>query len=146
VPDGDLADNPSLAGICGYAFTSEAHRVAKHPMVGLDAGGTAQLSSEAIAYDTAAAAGTAVQELVQAFSGCPADEYTFVPGPSAEGLAANSVVFRYELAGGVTQVVTAQARGAVLSVLIGEDPATTAAAARSIATRLAAVPPAAIGL
>jgi hypothetical protein len=146
VADGDLADDPSLAGICGYAFTSEAHRVAKHPVVGLDARGTAQMSSEAIAYDGAAAAGTAVQELVQAFSGCPPDQYTFVPPPSAEGLAANSVVFQYELAGGATQVVTAQARGAVLSVLIGEDPATTTAAARSIATRLAAVPPAAIGL
>jgi hypothetical protein len=146
VPDGDLSDNPSLAGICGFSFTSEAHRVAKYPVVGLDGEGSAQLSSEAIAYDGPAAAGTAVQELVQAFSGCPADQYTFVPGPGAEGLADNSVVFQYELTGGVTQVVVAQARGAVLSVLIGEDPATTTAAGRSIATRLAALPPAAIGL
>jgi hypothetical protein len=146
VPDGDLAGNPSLAGICGYAFTSEAHRVAKHPVVALDSAGAAQLTSEAIAYDGAGAADTAVQELVRAFSGCPADQYTFVPGPGAEGLADNSVVFQYELAGGVTQVVAAQARGAVLSVLIGEDPAATSAAARSIATRLAALPPAAIGL
>jgi hypothetical protein len=146
VPDGDLSDNPSLAGICGFAFTSEAHRVAKYPVVGVDGTGSAQLTSEAIAYDGADAATTAVQELVRAFSGCPADQYTFVPGPGADGLAENSVVFQYELTGGATQVVVAQARGAVLSVLIGEDPATATAAGRSIASRLAALPPAAIGL
>jgi hypothetical protein len=146
VPDGTLSDNPSLAGICGHTFTSEAHRTAKFPVVGLDGTGTAQNSSEAIAYDSPAAAGTAVQELVQAFGGCPADQYTFVPGPSADGLAPQSVVFEYQLAGGTTQVVVAQARGAVLSVLIGEDPATTAQAGRSIAARLAALPAAAIGL
>jgi hypothetical protein len=146
VPDGDLSDNPSLAGICGFSFTSEAHRVAKFPVVGLDGSGAAQLTSEAIAYDGPDAATTAVQELVQAFSGCPADQYTFQQPPGAEGLAENSVVFRYQLASGVTQVVVAQARGAVLSVLIGEDPATATAAGRSIATRLAALPPAAIRL
>ncbi|MGY1619254.1 hypothetical protein ACI797_21145 [Geodermatophilus sp. SYSU D00691] len=146
VPDGDLGDDPSLAGICGFAFASEAHRVAKAPVIGLDSTGTAQLSSEAIAYDGPEAATTAVQELVQAFSSCPPDEYTFVPAPSAEGLADNSVVFQYQLAGDGTQVVVAQARGAVLSVLIGDDPATATAAARSVATRLAALPPAAIGL
>ena len=146
VPDGDLSHNPSLAGICGFSFTSEAHRVAKYPVVGLDGEGTPQLSSEAIAYDGAAAATTAVQELVQAFSGCPADQYTFQQPPAAEGLADNSVVFQYQLADGGTQVVVAQARGAVLSVLIGDDPATTTAAGRSIATRLAALPAAAIGL
>ena len=146
VPDGDLSKNPSLVGICGFSFTSEAHRVAKHPVVGLDGGGTPQLTSEAIAYDGADAANTAVQELVQAFSGCPADQYTFQQPPSAEGLADNSVVFQYQLADGGTQVVVAQARGAVLSVLIGDDPATATAAGRSIATRLAALPPAAIGL
>ncbi|MGY1602343.1 hypothetical protein [Geodermatophilus sp. SYSU D00815] len=146
VPDGDLTDNPSLAGICGFPFTSEEHRVAKFPVVGLDATATAQLTSEAIAYDGPQAATTAVQELVQAFSSCPPEEYAFLPAPSAEGLADNSVVFRYELADGVTQVVVAQARGAVLSVLIGEDPETATAAARAIATRLAAVPPSAVGL
>src|SRR4051794_14618465 len=146
VPDGDLSKNPSLVGICGFAFTSEAHRVAKYPVVGVDATGSAQLSSEAIAYDGSDAATTAVQELVQAFSGCPADQYTFLPAPGAEGLAENSVVFQYELTGGVTQVVVAQARGAALPVLIGEDPTTTTAAARSVATRLAALPAAAIGL
>jgi hypothetical protein len=146
VPDGDVSKNPSLAGICGYAFTSEAHRTAKFPVVAVDGARTAQVSSEAIAYDSAAAAGTAVQELVRAFSGCPADQYRFVPGPSADGLAAQSVVFQYEISGGVSQVVIAQARGAVLSVLIGEDPAATAQTARSIAGRLAALPAAAIGL
>jgi hypothetical protein len=104
------------------------------------------MTSESIAYDGPAAATTAVQELVQAFGGCPADQYTFQQPPGAEGLADNSVVFQYQLSGGVTQVVIAQARGAVLSVLIGEDPATATAAGRSIATRLAALPPAAIGL
>jgi hypothetical protein len=146
IPDGDLSDNPSLAGICNVAFTSEAHRVAKYPVIGADGSGAAQVTSEAIAYDGPEAATTAVQELVQAFSGCPADQYTFVPPPPADGLAENSVVFEYQLAGGVTQVVVAQARGAVLSVLIGDDPATATAAGRSIATRLAALPPAAIGL
>jgi hypothetical protein len=146
VPDGDLSDNPSLAGICGFSFTSEAHRVAKFPVVGVDGSGTAQMTSESIAYDGPDAATTAVQELVQAFGGCPADQYTFQQPPGAEGLADNSVVFQYQLSGGVTQVVVAQARGAVLSVLIGEDPATATAAGRSIATRLAALPAAAIGL
>src|SRR4051794_26700387 len=41
VPDGDLSDNPSLAGICGFAFTSETHRTAKYPVVGVDGSGTA---------------------------------------------------------------------------------------------------------
>ena len=146
VPDGDLSDDPSLAGICGFSFSSEAHRVAKFPVVGLDGSGAAQMTSESIAYDRPDAASTAVQELVQAFSGCPADQYAFQQPPSADGLADNSVVFQYQLAGGVVQVVVAQARGAVLSVLIGEDPAIATAAGRSIATRLAALPPAAIGL
>jgi hypothetical protein len=140
-----LADNPSLAGICGATFTSEVHRTTKHPVVGLDGSRTPQVSAEAIAYDSAGAAATAVQELVQAFAGCPADEYTFEPGPPADGLAEDSVVFQYRLADGSRQVVVAQARGQVLSVLIGEDPATTAAAARSIAVRMAALPAAAIG-
>ncbi|OMQ15809.1 hypothetical protein A7K94_0206925 [Modestobacter sp. VKM Ac-2676] len=114
-------------------------------MVGLDGTGTPQLSSEAIAYDSPAAAGAAVQELVQAFSSCPEDQYTFEAGPSADGLAANSVVFQYRLPDGTTQVVLAQATGQVLSVLIGEDPAITAAAGRSIATRMSALPVGAVG-
>jgi hypothetical protein len=140
-----LVDNPSLAGICGAPFTSEVHRTTKHPVVGLDGSRTPQVSAEAIAYDSAGAAATAVQELVQAFGGCPADEYTFEPGPPADGLAEDSVVFQYRLSDGSRQVVVAQARGQVLSVLIGENPATTAAAARSIAVRMAALPAAAIG-
>ena len=140
-----LAANPSLAGICGGTFTSEAHRTTKDPVVGLDGSHTPQVSAEAIAYDSADMAATAVRELVQAFGGCPADEYTFESGPPAEGLAEDSVVFQYRLADGSTQVVVAQARGQVLSVLIGEDPAPTAAAARSIAGRMAALPAAAIG-
>ena len=139
-----LADNPSLAGICGATVTSEVHRTIKHPVVGLDGSRVPRVSAEAIAYDSPAAAATAVQELVQALGGCPADQYTFEPGPAAEGLAEDSVVFQYRLSDGTTQVVVAQARGQVLSVLIGEDPATTAAAARSIAARMAALPAAAI--
>ena len=143
--DADLAENPSLEGICGQTFSSEAHRTTKQPVVGLDGAGTAVLTSEAIAYDSADTAATAVQELVRAFSSCPADQYTFEAGPSAEGLAANSVVFQYRLADGSTQVVVVQAVGQVLSVLIGEDPGTTAAAGRSIAGRMSALPAAAIG-
>ncbi|MGY1839011.1 MULTISPECIES: hypothetical protein [unclassified Modestobacter] len=141
----DLTQNPSLTGICGQTFASEAHRTSKQPVVGLDGTGTPQLSSEAIAYDSPAAAGAAVQELVQAFSSCPEDQYTFEAGPSADGLAANSVVFQYRLPDGTRQVVLAQATGQVLSVLIGEDPAITAAAGRSIATRMSALPAGAVG-
>jgi phosphopantothenate synthetase len=54
-------------------------------------------------------------------------------------------VVEYELAGGSRQEVIAQARGAVVSVLIGEDETTTARAARGIAVRLAALPAHAIG-
>jgi hypothetical protein len=144
-PGAALADNPSLAGICGAEFTSEEHRATKHPVVGLDGSRTPQVSAESIAYDSPAAAATAVQELVRAFSGCPVEDYTFEPGPPADGLAGNSVVFQYRLADGSTQVVVAQARGQVLSVVIGEDPATTAAAGRSIAVRMAALPAAAVG-
>ena len=143
--DAALADNPSLAGICGQLFGSELHRTTKQPVVGLDPAGTAVLSSEAIAYDSADAAASAVQELVQAFSSCPTDQYTFEPAPGAEGLVANSVVFQYRLADGSTQVVVGQVVGQVLSVLIGEDPTTTLSAARSIAARMSALPAAAIG-
>lgn len=143
--DADLGMNPSLAGICGYPFTSEARRTAKLPVVGVDPAGTVQLSSEAIAYDGAQAATTAVQEVVQAFSTCPDEEYSFQEGPSAEGLAPNSVVFQYALPDGTVQVVVVQARGQVLSVLIGDDPAMTAAAGRSIADRIAELPAGAIG-
>ncbi|MGY2082121.1 hypothetical protein [Modestobacter sp. SYSU DS0657] len=141
----DLAENPSLTGICGQTFASEAHRTSKQPVVGLDGAGTPRLSSEAIAYDSPAAAGAALQELVQAFSRCPEDQYTFEAGPSAEGLAASSVVFQYRLPDGTTQVVLAQATGQVLSVLIGEDPGITAAAGRAVAARMAALPAGAIG-
>lgn len=144
-PDADLADNPSLDGICGRANSAESHRTTKQPVVGLDDTGTPRLSAEAIGYDTAASAGTAVQELVQALSSCPEDQYAFEQAPSAEGLAATSVVFQYRLPDGSTQVVLAQATGAVLSVLIGDDPAVTAAAGRSIAARMAALPAAATG-
>ncbi|MGY1751487.1 hypothetical protein [Modestobacter sp. SYSU DS0511] len=141
----DLAENPSLTGICGQTFASEAHRTSKQPVVGLDGAGTPRLSSEAIAYDSPVAAGAALQELVQAFSRCPEEQYTFEAGPSAEGLAANSVVFQYRLPDGTTQVVLAQATGQVLSVLIGDDPAITASAGRAIATRMAALPAGAVG-
>ncbi|MCZ2830443.1 hypothetical protein O2W14_16520 [Modestobacter sp. VKM Ac-2986] len=141
----DIADNPSLDGICDQRFGSEVHRTSKQPVVAVDPAGAAQLSSEAISYDTAEAASSAVRELVAAFSSCPPDTYTFQPAPSAEGLAEMSVVFQYQLADGTTQVVVAQAVGQVLSVLIGDDPATTTAAGRAIATRMSALPAAAIG-
>jgi hypothetical protein len=140
-----LADNPSLDGICDKKFGSEAHRTSKQPVVAVDPAGAAKLSSEAISYDTGESASSALRELVAAFSSCPPDTYTFQPAPSAEGLAPMSVVFQYQLADGTTQVVVAQASGQVLSVLIGDDPATTTAAGRSIATRISALPAAAIG-
>jgi hypothetical protein len=145
VPDGDLTEAPSLAGICSGTVTSEQRRTAKFPVTGLDAAGTAVLASEAISYDAAEAADLALTELGAAFATCPPEDYTFLPGPPADGLATESLVVRYELSNGVGQVVVAQVRGAVLSVVIGEDPATTLAAAQRIADRLARLPAAVIG-
>jgi hypothetical protein len=68
-----------------------------------------------------------------------------VAPPRVAGLAADSVVVEYELAGGLRQEVVAQARGAVVSVLLAEDEATAGHAAQSIAGRLAALPAAAVG-
>jgi len=147
VPDGDLTDNPSLAGICGGTFASEAARTAKFPVVGLDPESTPGVVSEAISYDSADAAAAALTELRAAFATCPAEDRTIVdPPPRVDGLAADAVVVEYELAGGTRQQLIVQARGAVVSVLLGEDPAPTALAAQHIAGRLAALPPAAIGL
>jgi hypothetical protein len=140
-----IGDNPSLDGICDQRFGSEAHRTSKQPVVALDPAGAAALSSEAISYDTAESASSALRELVAAFQSCPPDTYTFQPPPSADGLAAMSVVFQYQLADGTVQVVVAQAAGQVLSVLIGDDPDTTTAAGRAVATRMSALPAAAIG-
>jgi hypothetical protein len=145
VPDGDLTDAPSLAGICSGTVTSEGRRTAKFPVTGLDPAGTAVLASEAIAYDTAASADLALTELAAAFATCPAEDYTFLPGPAADGLGDDSLVIGYELSNGVGQVVVAQIRGAVLSVVIGDDPATTLGSAQRIADRMARLPAAAIG-
>jgi hypothetical protein len=146
MPDGALAKNPSFAGICGATFASEAHRTAKHPVTGIDPQGNATLVSEAIGYDSAGSAATALAELRSAFGGCSPDELAVRPSPRVEGLADDSVVVEYDLAGGTRQEVIAQARGAVVSVLIGEDETVAAGAARSIAVRMAALPARAIGL
>jgi hypothetical protein len=145
VPDGALSGNPSLSGICGGSFPSEAHRIAKYPVVGLDPAGTPSVLSEAIAYDSAASASAGLGELGDAFATCTAKDRTVVTAPRVDGLAPAAVVVEYDLAGGTRQEVIAQARGSVLSVLIGEDESATAMAARSIATRLAALPAGAIG-
>jgi hypothetical protein len=146
VPDASgLSGNPSLAGICGATFTSEAHRTAKYPVVGLDAQRTPLVESEAISYDAAGAAATALQELRAAFAHCATGDRTVLAPPRVDGLAADSVVVEYELTGGLRQEVIAQARGAVVSVLLAEDEPTAARAARSIATRLAALPASAVG-
>jgi hypothetical protein len=145
VPDGDLSGNPSLAGICGATFTSEAHRTAKYPVVGLDAQRTPLVESEAISYDAAGAAATALQELRAAFAHCGTGDRTILAAPRVEGLAADAVVVEYQLTGGTTQEVLAQRRGAVVSVLLAEDQDAAAAAARAIAGRLAALPATAAG-
>jgi len=144
VPDGDLSGAPSLAGICSGTVTSEQRRTAKFPVTGLDAAGTPVLASEAISYDSAAGADLALTELGAAFATCPPEDYTFLPGPAADGLTAGAVVIRYELSNGVSQVVIGQSRGAVLSVLIGEDPATTLGTAQRIADRMTRLPAAVI--
>jgi hypothetical protein len=147
VPDGnDLSKNPSLAGICGADFPSEGHRTAKFPVTGVDPRGTPSVVSEALSYDSPASAASALSELRAAFASCPAEDRAVVRAPAISGLAADSVVAEYELAGGLRQEVVAQARGAVVSVLIGEDETTVAGATRSVATRLAALPAAAVGL
>lgn len=145
VPDGDLSDDPSLAGICAGAATAETHRIAKLPVTGLDASGAPAVTSEAIGYDTAASAALALTELGAAFAGCPPEDYRFVPGLTTAGLAGDAVVLQYELAGGVSQVVVAQIRGALLSILIGEDPAATLTAAQRIAGRMGQLPASVIG-
>ncbi|MGY1742520.1 MULTISPECIES: hypothetical protein [unclassified Blastococcus] len=146
VPEGsDLAGNPSLEGICGVTFASEERRVLKFPVVGLDPRDAPAVASEAIAYDSAASGALALTELRDALSACPADDRTFAEPPLVEGLAEDVVVARYRLADGTTQDVIAQGRGAVVSVLIAEDPAAGAAAAQGIAARLRALPPAAVG-
>jgi hypothetical protein len=144
VADGDLSDDPSLSGICGVAFTSEEHRTAKHPVVGLDPQGAAAVVSEAIAYDSAASGELALTELRDAFESCPADDRALVEPPVVDGLAGTAVVARYRLEDGTTQDVLAQGRGAVVSVLIAEDAAAGATAARAVAGRMAALPDAAV--
>ncbi|RFU23014.1 hypothetical protein [Geodermatophilus marinus] len=145
VPDGDLAGNPSLAGICGVDLTSEARRTAKFPVVGVDPAGRAAVASEAIAYDSPAAGGLALTELRDALESCPAGDRTLVEPPALEGLTGTVVAARWQLEDGTTQDLVAQGRGAVVSVLIAEDAAAGATAARGIAARLAALPAAAVG-
>ena len=146
VPEGsDLAANPSLEGICGVSFPSEGRRTVKFPVVGLDAQDVPSLVSEAIAYDSAEAGALALTELRDALTACPAGDRTFVDPPVIEGLAEDVVVARYELPDGGVQDVIAQGRGAVVSVLIAEDPAAGPGAARGIAQRLRALPGAAVG-
>jgi hypothetical protein len=145
VPDGALAKSPSFAGICGATFASESHRTAKHPVTGIDPKGTAALASEAISYDSPASATGALAELRSAFGGCSAHKLTIVPAPRVAGLADDSVVVEYEVAGGTRQEVIAQARGAVVSVLIGDDATAAARAAGHIAARMAALPESAVG-
>jgi hypothetical protein len=146
VPDGDLSKNPSLAGICGGTFPSEAHRTAKYPVTGIDPQGQAAMVSEAISYDTAASAISALEELGDAFATCTSEDRTIVQAPRVAGLSPAAVVVEYELAGGTRQEVIAQARGSVVSLLIGEDESATAAAGLGVAARLAALPTGAIGL
>ncbi|WP_029431617.1 hypothetical protein [Blastococcus sp. URHD0036] len=141
----DLSGNPSLEGICGISFASEEQRTIKFPVVGLDPQGAPSVASEAIAYDSAEAGALALTELRDALSACPADDRTFLEPPGIEGLAEDVVVARYQLADGATQDVIAQGRGAVVSVLIAEDPAAGAQAAQGIAQRLRALPGAAVG-
>jgi predicted small lipoprotein YifL len=146
VPDtADLGTAPSLAGICGGSFPSEAHRTVKYPVVGLDPQRTPLVESEAIGYDGAASAAAALQELRAAFAHCPTEDRTILAPPRVEGLAADAVVVEYQLTGGTTQEVLAQRRGAVVSVLLAEDEDAAAAAARRIAGRLAALPATAAG-
>lgn len=145
VPDGNLSGSPSFAGLCDAEFPSEARRQAKFPVVGVDPQGSSLLTSEALSYDAADGAAQALSELRAAFAGCQGPDRTFVTPPSSDGLTENSVVVQYQLTTGTDQAIVAQARGSVVSVLIGDDPAVTLAAAQSIAARMAQLPASVIG-
>lgn len=145
VPDGDLADNPTLDGLCSASFSSEGQRTAKFPVVGIDPAGRPAVTSEAVAYGSADGAALALTELRTAFAGCESPEQRFGEPPSTEGLTADAVAAQYQLTTGTTQVIVAQARGAVVSIMVSDDPAVTLSAARSVATRMAQLPAAVIG-
>ena len=62
-PKGDLVKNQVTFDNCGYAFTTEAHRVARHQTEVLNAKGQdTGLGNEVVAYDTAAQAKLALAQ------------------------------------------------------------------------------------
>lgn len=145
--DADIADDPTFEGLCNFEFLSERRRVAKIPVSASEAGGDPVLISEAVAYDAFDAAQLALIELRGAYGVCPAEQYSFtdLSAEDQSGLAEDRVVVEYTLPEGVTQTVLVQRRGAVLSLVLGEDRAVAFAAARAIYARMAALTPVAAG-
>lgn len=145
--DGDIADDPTFEGLCNFEFLSERRRTAKVPVTGVDPSGEPVVISEAVAYDAFDAAQLALIELRAAYEVCPAEQYVFtdLSAEDQSGLAEDRVVIEYTLPEGVTQTVLAQRRGAVLSLVLGEDRAVAFAAARAIYARMAALSPQAAG-
>lgn len=144
--DGNLDDDPTFRGLCGFEFLSERRRTAKVPVTGINPDGNAVLTTEAVSYDEADGAELALIELRGAYGNCPPDQtFTEIPPIDQSGLAEDRVVVEYTLAEGTTQTVIVQRRGSVLSVVLGEARLIAFDAARKIYRRMAALTPEAAG-
>lgn len=71
IPGGDQVRGQVTMDNCGYAFTTEAHRVARR-QVAMVPGASDQIdvSNEVVAYDSAAQAAKAMQEFRRSVTGC----------------------------------------------------------------------------
>lgn len=144
--DGNIENDPTFLGLCGFDFHSERRRTAKVPVTGLNPDGVAVLTTEAVSYDQSDGAALALTELRTAYQGCPPDQtFTDVPPIDQSGLAEDRVVVEYTLAEDVQQTVVVQRRGSLLSVILGEARLITLDAARKIFQRMSALSPEAAG-
>jgi len=83
IPGGDSTAGQITMEFCGFRFTAEAHRVARHQMLLLDATGRSTgLTNEVVAYDTVAQATKALTEWNRAVATCRRGVYVAskVPG------------------------------------------------------------------
>lgn len=68
--DGNVVTGQVTLDYCGYTFTTEAHRVARQQVV-LTMPDGREFSNEVVAYDSAAEAAKALNEVRASASGCP---------------------------------------------------------------------------
>jgi len=83
IPGGDSTAGQIRMEFCGFRFTAEAHRVARHQVLLLDsAGRSTRLTNEVVAYDTVAQATKALAEWNRAVATCRRGVYVAskVPG------------------------------------------------------------------